>query len=89
MIKILLIISCIFISIKQKASLWSFLNGLHRSHPRLKKVDIGQPGLRIENKHHFSGLHISAELILLNLSLASSRHVIKPTVTEIKGGCQL
>lgn len=89
MIKILLIISCILISIKQKASLWSFLNGLHWSHPRLKKVDIGHPGLRIENKQHFSVLHISAELILLNLSLAPSWHVIKPTVTEIKGECQL
>lgn len=83
-------IRCIFISIKQKVSLWSFLNSLHWSHPSLKKADIGQPGLRIENKHHLSGLHISAELILLNLSLASSTHVvIKPIVTEIKGECQL
>lgn len=79
-------IRCIFISIKQKVSLWSFLNSLHWSHPSLKKADIGQPGLRIENKHHLSGLHISAELILLNLSLASSTHVvIKPIVTEDQG----
>ena len=60
-------IRCVFISIKQKASLWSFLNSLHWSHPSLKKADTGQPGLRIENKHHLSGLHISAELILSNL----------------------